>query len=214
LLLVVLLSACGGAGASDNSNAADPAGQAEVETDGGSAEDLTFVTNSESTDEDVCAAGELTIGELAIVEELWQAQRADFAAQAKAWRADAELTQVSVLCWFGDDVELTADYYSPSADLYYTAPDGEESPAGLGETALDPAGVSFAKLSEWLIAAGYDESAVTTGVDLNSSYASAGTYDVPGDAFYYHVGLFASADGRMISLVVDATTGAVEESAL
>jgi hypothetical protein len=214
LLLVALLSACGGTGASDNSDSADPAGQAEVETDGDAAEELTFVTNSESTDEDICVAGELTIGELAVVEELWQEQRADFAAQAKAWSADAALTQVSVLCWFGDGVELTADFYSPSTDRYFTAPDADESPVGLGETVLDPATVSFAKLSEWLIAAGYDASAVTAGVDLHSAYATAGTHEVPGDAFYYHVGLISSADGDMVSLVVDATTGTVEESAL
>ena len=49
LLLVVVLSACGGAGASDN-EPTQPAGQAGVEVAGDAAGELTFVTNSESTE--------------------------------------------------------------------------------------------------------------------------------------------------------------------
>ena len=120
------------------------------------------------------------------------------------------MTQLSVLCWFDADPEITATYYSPATDGYFTAPDGEEWAMGLGESALDPAAVSFAMLSEWLIAAGYDESIVTAGVDLNST---RGILDVPGDHFYYHVALIASSGEGATFLIVDAETGVVEEAA-
>ena len=208
VLAVTLLTACGGGGADGGADAAEPAGRTE------SAQPVARSTDDEGQP---CADFAISIGELAQADAAWPAELAAMQDAGHGWHPGADLVQVEVGCnldaFFGgekdDAIVWDGIFDAPGKGNWHSA-DGSTYMV-LTEAPLDPSRVSFAKLHDWLAAAGYDDGTklLTIAISLD-----ANTDGTPEERFSYRLDQLATEDGTVVRLIVDGVDGTVTEQVL
>ena len=202
VLAIALLTACGGNDGSPAARAAEPRDAAAQE---------------EATDADgdgPCADLSISIGELAQADAEWPAELATMQARGSGWQPDADLVQIEMGCsadiFFGGENDGTIAwdgiFDAPGKGNWHSA-DGTTYMV-LTETPLDPSLVSFAKLRDWLAAAGYDDDTRLFNVAISHDANVDGT---PEEHFSYRVDQFPTATGTVVRMVVDGIDGTVTE---
>ena len=135
----------------------------------------------------------------------------------QGWHPGAELVQVDIGCgtdvFFGgeNDGAIVWDgiFDAPGAGNWHSA-DGSTYMV-LTEAPLDPARVSFAKLHDWLAAAGYDDGTKLLTIAVSLDADADGT---PEDRFSYRLDQMPTVDGTVVRLIVDGVDGTVTEHVL
>ncbi len=204
VLAIALLTACGGEDSSPAARATEPPDAAAQQQAADAETDAP------------CADASFSIGQLAQVDAAWPTELAAMEAGAQAWQPDANLVQLNVGCnadafFGGDDNDTIAwdgVYFSPGNGNWHSA-DGSTDIV-LTEAPLDPSLVSFAKLRDWLAAAGYDDGTKLLNITVSFDADANGT---PEEHFSYEVSQFPTATGTVVRMIVDGVDGKVTELA-
>lgn len=144
-----------------------------------------------------CSDGELRVGDLKGMDDLWKQQQPQLDAIAKAWEEDAVLTGLRVSCGILETgFRWQGTYYSPTSQAFLATDTGETIGAEFdpSQAAPLPDGVSFGSVWRTLAKAGYDDSitlnpAIGISLQVNSSAMPLGPDTVPVGALICHVAL-------------------------
>jgi hypothetical protein len=159
-----------------------------------------------------CADGLLNVGDLPKLDAVWQARLKEFTAEASAWHKDAKLVKVGLFCYLSVDADWSADFSSADGDAQVVLPDNTESGGASLIDSFDPATISFTKLHDWLIAAGYDDAtAIPNGIDVSTFFAPSGT---PAGVAFYRISHADSPGEAYVFVNVDSRDGKVFTSDL
>lgn len=163
-----------------------------------------------------CAHGNLRVGDLRQIDDLWRAGVDEARDRAEAWQSDAFLTSFRVGCEvLGPGFRWQATFYSPSLQAYFASDTGEtltseDDPTKVRDLPTDA--LSFGLLRRSLTKAGYGdgtELTASTGVEIriNSRFMPFGPPAAPVDAVLYHVAVIHRGEVR--DLFVSATDGTI-----
>lgn len=145
-----------------------------------------------------CSDGELRVGDLKGMDAIWQEQKAQLDAIAKAWEEDAELTGLRVSCGILESgFRWQGTYYSPTAQAFYTTDTGETVGAEFDPSQAAPINndqISFGSIWRSIAKAGYDDSitldpAIGVSLQVNSEAMPLGPKAVPVGSLVCHMAL-------------------------
>jgi hypothetical protein len=144
-----------------------------------------------------CSDGELRVGDLKGMDELWKQQEPQLDAIAKAWESDAVLTGLRVSCGILEvGFRWQGTYYSATSQSFLATDTGETIGAEFdpSDAAPLPEEVSFGSVWRTLAKAGYDDSitlnpAIAISLQVNSLMMPLGPDTVPVGALICHVAL-------------------------
>ncbi|CAN5352687.1 hypothetical protein BH09CHL1_BH09CHL1_30850 [soil metagenome] len=144
-----------------------------------------------------CSDGELRVGDLKGMDDLWKQQQPQLDAIAKAWEADAVLTGLRVSCGILETgFRWQGTYYSATSQAFLATDTGETIGAEFdpSEAAPLPEDITFGSVWRTLAKAGYDDSitlnpAIGISLQVNSAKMPLGPDTVPVGALICHVAL-------------------------
>lgn len=144
-----------------------------------------------------CSDGELRVGDLKGMDELWTQQKPRLDGIANAWEDDAVLTGLRVSCGILETgFRWQGIYYSATAQAFFATDTGETIGAEFdpSQAAPLPDSVSFGSVWRTLAKAGYDDSitlnpAIGVSLQVNSVATPLGPDTVPPNALICHVSL-------------------------
>jgi hypothetical protein len=189
LLVASLLAACGGGGAAapaSEQSASTPTATIAVQapaTENDEEIDLPDIEAHDNFDKP-CDDGVLTVAEVGTLDDWWVSTFDSQGSDAKNWQSDVQLVRAGVICWTGDQPELRTTFKSEIADEARDFPDGINM-GGSFLAPIDASLVSFTKLHDSLLAAGFTDETIITGIDMSETDTLEGAEL---GLFYYHVG--------------------------
>jgi hypothetical protein len=144
-----------------------------------------------------CSDGELRVGDLKGMDDLWKQQQPQLDAIAKAWEEDAVLTGLRISCGILETgFRWQGTYYSATSQAFLATDTGETIGAEFDPSAAAPLPqeVSFGSVWRTLAKAGYDDSitlnpAIAISLQVNSPAMPLGPETVPVGALICHVAL-------------------------
>jgi hypothetical protein len=160
-----------------------------------------------------CAAGRLTVGDLAAIHQEWVAGVEAATERAVAWRADARLVQLRVACGVLEPTfRWQGTFYSEAAQSFFLSDTEETEPAEVDPVdvpTLPTGGLDFLGLQRALARAGFadeTELSATNGVEirLNTDASPFGPPEAPKNVVYYHVALHNQGELRDVFVHADA----------